>query len=312
MVIMRAFTFSFTFFLIAFLAHSPVFACLPGIPCIVSASGNDPAVDGDGPNAEGAPNAKKSDSDSCDADFMNQIYARAAMEAEREIIMAGVGVRKPDSVLELSCFDRTAYSTMKNSSQIFSKGGTSSTVDSTIKAFANHIMGSFSQKFLARQGNKDPDYEVGDHTNTAPCDMMNIVHQLAQCYDFDSTADKKVSYVGRDKLQFMTFETLALIDPRVFPTRLSCNRRGMIDNWNIALASNRNGAFAAIDRYPLPIDPDTPGPACREPISTGITITQRVTNRGGARRNQTRQVEERICIDPFCYFDKASTSCKMK
>ncbi len=67
-------------------------ACLPGVPCIVAKNSED--------------NKPKSDSGTCDADFMNQLQARAFLEAEREAVAAGVAIRKPESVLELSCADQ--------------------------------------------------------------------------------------------------------------------------------------------------------------------------------------------------------------
>lgn len=78
--------------------------CIPGLPCV-------------DPGAEDAP---QSGSGACDANFMNQIYARAAIETEREITMAGVGIRIPDSVLEYTCFDHHAYKAYEDSKSIFS------------------------------------------------------------------------------------------------------------------------------------------------------------------------------------------------
>ena len=81
--------------------------CIPGLPCIVDKTPNDPLNPNDGPNITG-PNAAKTSSDACDADFMNQIYGRAYLEAEREIVMSQIALRKPDSVMEYTCFDQHA------------------------------------------------------------------------------------------------------------------------------------------------------------------------------------------------------------
>lgn len=82
-------------------------ACIAGIPCVTGLTPNDPDAPTH-PNTPPAPNAAKSGSPACDADFMNQIYANAYTEAERNITYSEVLIRKPDSVLEYSCFDQGA------------------------------------------------------------------------------------------------------------------------------------------------------------------------------------------------------------
>lgn len=83
-------------------------SCLPGLPCVTALTPDAANVDTDGPNRAGAPNANKSESEACDADFMNQIYARAFLEASRETMMTSIIIRKPDSVLEYTCYDQAA------------------------------------------------------------------------------------------------------------------------------------------------------------------------------------------------------------
>lgn len=78
--------------------------CLPGLPCLTSATINNPWDNEIASNQPDAPNYLKSSRDTCDADFMNQIYARAYLEAEREHTMLQTIIKKPDSVLEYSCF----------------------------------------------------------------------------------------------------------------------------------------------------------------------------------------------------------------
>ena len=65
--------------------------CIAGLPCVAD-------------HSTGA-NDSKAESAACDADFMNQIYARAFIESDREVAVAQQYVSRPDSVLELSCFD---------------------------------------------------------------------------------------------------------------------------------------------------------------------------------------------------------------
>ncbi len=70
--------------------------CLAGVPCV------------SGFNDKSDIKLSKSGSAACDANFMNQIQARAFLEAEREVIIADVVIRKADSILDLSCFDDLA------------------------------------------------------------------------------------------------------------------------------------------------------------------------------------------------------------
>ncbi|HBR69067.1 MAG TPA: hypothetical protein DEA55_06800, partial [Rhodospirillaceae bacterium] len=56
-----------------------------------------------------------------DADFMNQIYARTFLEASREIVMNETALRKPDSVMEYSCYDQQMSVTAHRLGPIFSE-----------------------------------------------------------------------------------------------------------------------------------------------------------------------------------------------
>lgn len=97
----------------------PATPCLPGLPCDVPLTPNNPTNPNDGPKI--GPNKSKSSSDACDADFMNQIHARAFLEAQREEIINQVTIRKPDSVLEYTCFDQAVRDTAKYAGPIFSE-----------------------------------------------------------------------------------------------------------------------------------------------------------------------------------------------
>lgn len=79
-------------------------ACVAGLPCVTPMTPNYPNDGEITPNTSGE-NAAKSESELCDADFMNQIYARSMLHAEREHGMLQTILRKPDSVLEYSCFE---------------------------------------------------------------------------------------------------------------------------------------------------------------------------------------------------------------
>ncbi|MCD8497861.1 MAG: hypothetical protein LRZ85_07145 [Alphaproteobacteria bacterium] len=89
---------------------SPLMAqtCTPGIPCTTYAPD------------KGANNTK-TDSKTCDGDVMNQIHARAFMEAQRENIVNQLSIRKPDSILSYTCYDQYLAVAAKNAPPIFSE-----------------------------------------------------------------------------------------------------------------------------------------------------------------------------------------------
>lgn len=101
----RHFLVLLVFFLVT--ADQAYAACSPGIPCTgydiysTPTAGTDAALNG---LKTGAPSPF--DDTACDGNFMNQIQARAYMEASREVIMAQQMIHKPDSVLEYTCFDQ--------------------------------------------------------------------------------------------------------------------------------------------------------------------------------------------------------------
>ncbi|MGB4106970.1 MAG: hypothetical protein WBK55_04155 [Alphaproteobacteria bacterium] len=107
--------------------------CLPGVPCIVGATPNHPLIYGDGPTSPGAPNQNKATGGgtclpgspasgcTCDADFMNQIYARAWLEGQRDVIKSEVLIRKPDSILEYTCFNQFNDLAVTRAAPLFSE-----------------------------------------------------------------------------------------------------------------------------------------------------------------------------------------------
>lgn len=86
-------------------------SCSPGIPCTGYDIYNQPnantssAYNG---GKDGSWTAPSGDSvtTACDGNFMNQIYARAFLEAQREVMLSEQIIHKPDSVLEYTCFDQ--------------------------------------------------------------------------------------------------------------------------------------------------------------------------------------------------------------
>lgn len=88
-----------------FVTNSAYAACIAGLPCVTPFTVDINPYDGNIKSNTSGNNKSKSTSGACDADFMNQIYAKAFMEAEREKTLLQTTISKPDSVLEFSCFD---------------------------------------------------------------------------------------------------------------------------------------------------------------------------------------------------------------
>lgn len=98
--------------------------CILGLPCFTPRT--PPALDDYfddliPANEDDAPNADKSTSAMCDADYMNRIYAKAVMESERENRMLESIIRKPDSVFEYTCFESNLNAVARNLPTIFSE-----------------------------------------------------------------------------------------------------------------------------------------------------------------------------------------------
>ncbi len=273
--------------------------CIDGLPCITSKTENDPKVLDDGPNTENAPNASKSSSDSCDADFMNQIYARAASEAEREIVMSKVAIRKPDSVLELTCFDQLAYQAAVDADEIFSNKGTASVENSTISSFTAYITNNFSHKFLGRAPSEEQtndDFTLGQHKqDNYNCDMMKTINTLSRCLNF-----------GDDSHQFFSLEDLTSNDPRALPSEFQCNKNAITED-QMRLAENIDLEFVNMNEPLTTIDTN-----CTTPIATGLSYKVNeidIDNRGRPRLIAAKTYQNKVCVNPLCHYDEEGDSC---
>lgn len=97
-------------------------ACTPGIPC-TNYDINTDTTAGTNATLNGPKSGTPSpyNTGSCDGNFMNQIYARAFMEASREVIMSEQLIHKPDSVLEYTCFDKYIAKAAHQAGPIFTE-----------------------------------------------------------------------------------------------------------------------------------------------------------------------------------------------
>lgn len=209
-------------------------ACAAGIPCVTY------AVD------TGANDEKRGDAETCDGDFMNQIYARAFMNAQRENLMNQRYIRKADSVLEYSCFEQFANLVSVHAAPLFSEtaefdgrtvplniryaaaaDGTPwnnpPSVDLVVNMGAGHILprmqsmvheplqeyinGSFSHDYLGGTMT-GVDYVPNPSAASYSCGYMNMVFLVSKCVNLDRDGDA---------VDFPEFVDLVSTDPREFP-----------------------------------------------------------------------------------------------
>ncbi|MGB0719580.1 MAG: hypothetical protein ACPGRX_03850 [Bdellovibrionales bacterium] len=295
-------------------------SCLPGLPCVDPLTLNDPADPADGPNQPGAPNEPKTDSGACDADFMNQIYARAFLEAQREIIMNEVVIRKPDSVLEYTCFDQFLKNTADYAGPLFtestrwqsasvpnpgagnisisvSMGGTK--LDESLNkvvmdSLNNYVDKNFAHDFLGGAlAGENNTIATAVSSAGSVCDFMNNVYFEAKCNDF-----------ALDD-QFMTFAALVSTDPRSLPDKCT-GGTGITTDW-IDVANNKDFKYAAFDKQETYLDFLDPA-ACKPPVPTGLIVKQDDFEYDEVWYNfkllGTDEFADHFCINPGCHFEK--------
>lgn len=299
-------------------------ACAPGIPCIVNKTT---------PNPNTGPNAPKLDgSTTCDADMMNQIYSKAFLEATRQNIMNEVLIRKPDSILEYTCFNAHADDAAPKLGSIFSETTrwqnytvpingeiytrpnyapvpfVNVTIDVNmgprlqtkiqnlvLTSVSAYIGSQFGHSFLGGSGGID--YAAG----TLPCTNMDDVYFLSKCKDF-ATDD-----------QFLSFQALTSLDPRQLPA--ACTGGTKITQPLIDLAANLNDNYASIEpdnqTHRNYLDPSP----CLNPIPTGVMIqtSQKTVNIfGGVSATPKPPYPDMICPNPSCYLDTTTSPARCR
>ncbi|MGQ0527023.1 MAG: hypothetical protein ACT4OY_03180 [Alphaproteobacteria bacterium] len=277
--------------------------CVPGLPCVE-------------PSTEDSPkNTDKSDSKSCDADFMNQMYARSFLEASRETTMNQAILRKPDSVLEYTCFGKQAENAASGLDGIFSGGSPGTTTipgpppvttrslpnlvnDLIADALEKYITNNFGHSYLG--GAMSPDPPAG---NT--CSIMKEVYNAAKCSNMPESP-------------FITFKSLIDTDPRILPPGYECAlpappeiapfTQAMID-----VSENKDLAFVKFDKMDTYLkflqDPAAcPGPA----IPTGVIIQKTTLDNDPAGNpiiTPAGEYIERICPNLKCYYKGSGETC---
>ena len=308
---------------------------LPGdglFPCEDPYTPNTPSDPSDGPNAAGSPNEPKHVYDACDADFMNQIYARSYLEANRDVMISELLIAKPDSVLEYSCFDQQVKNTAEIAGPIFSEsplwsssgGGAYTTVsnpgdsDITINVFMGDtkldqslnqvVMASldnFASENFAHEFLNNTSGDGGDITAATvaaagtACAHMDAVYDLVRCENINPATF------------FMTFAEIAANDPRDTLTGgLQCGATNPITTAGINVANNNAGTYSFNDPITTYYDNyvwrASGSFSCSDPIPTGLIVTQETFNyspTGVVTSGTTREFASYMCPNPGCYYD---------
>jgi len=142
--------------------------CSPGIPCtgydISTDTTSNVDPDRNGLKTGQPATAGQHTGGACDGDFMNQILTRAYMEASREVIMSEQIIRKPDSVLEYSCFEDLIEITAQNADDIFS-------------GIQDGADGDFVNRNVALlTDSEDGEVDISDYScSTSPCVAYSVV-----------------------------------------------------------------------------------------------------------------------------------------
>lgn len=301
-------------------------ACSPGIPCTGYARDN-----GD-TDVHIRPQETY-----CNADVMNQIVARAFLEAQREQLVNQTHIRKADSVLEYSCFEDIVDAAVSDAAPLFSEtnefafriiplyhifadaadglpwnnfpiailnvamvpGHMSSRMNNVVsQPLQQYLSGSFGHSFLGDA--------IGGSTT---CGNMADIYESAKCMNIESDA-------------FMEFEDLVSTDPRQLPS--ACTGGTGITNDIIQVARNPVPATPGANIDPLVVywemfeldDGDTCQAA---PIRIGLQATiytatgstpDPATNPAGVTMSEDT-VEEHVCTNPGCWYDPDTGECEM-
>ena len=242
---------------------------------------------------------------SCDPNYWNALKARAWMEAQREISQNQNLIYKPDSVLELTCFENFNRALAAAAFSLFSEttvfGVTPVDNQSMDRALTRlvqsglraYIDGNFSHAYLGGRGtggSGSPAAAIAEgNAYTYTCaEMLNVWNQ-AKCYNFNARPAHDDFFYIRD------YETTEV---RQLPTACA-----PIDpRWatNIPIAYNTTGGYAsdpvqAYANFFYPTGACGAAPATPA-IPTGVQIYISADPSAGT-------FEERICVHPGCAHD---------
>lgn len=264
---------------VGFAANS---ACIAGVPCADYTAGDNQT-------------AAMSSSRACDADFMNQITAKATLEAQREMMVNQTHIARPDSVLAYSCFDEKArvLATTVNSGK--DNKYVKQLALTPIKIFLDknfsHSYGGGKLAFNSQHTDS-----LGGSVNN--CDAMQLVWDTAKCANIGDEA-------------FLSFEDMTSNDPRTLPNASACSGSKHLTAEMIAVANNAAPAFkyaqmdavdAHLDLIKAPSDikvaKGQKKPKCGAPIPTGVKYCS-----GDCEDKAPKWIDEYVCSNPSCHYN---------
>ena len=241
--------------------------------------------------------------EACGTEFRTQMEARAFLEVNREMMVGGGVIARPDSVLEYTCFRSHATDTGDRAGSIFTSttdwqtynvpdptgpdiplsvfmgtGKLTTSINSLVLDSVSAHLGNFASRFL---GGKPG---APDKT----CFIMDEVFQFAKCEN------------AMKNTHLVSFDSLINTDPR--------NYDG--DDCTSPITQ------AAIDAAN---NPDTRDPIqvfleyfiadnCADPIPTGLTIRRELFDVGAFASSATpsstcQEYEDHVCATPGCYYN---------
>ena len=319
-------------------AHALAPPCIAGLPCVTELTEEDfntPEIE---PNKPSSPNSPKNgESNTCDADLMNQIYAKAYLEAERQNMTAEATIRKPDSVLAYSCFDQMASLAATKAAGIFSE---------STQWDGKRVPITASER-IERTG----EINTLNIDNTRPVEINTVMNpdrmdQAIENYIFDSLESYLIgqyphSFVGQemplgiaipfnissggyncafmaqvhqwtkcDNFQnahdgFYDFETLTSLNIRQLPT--ACEAIPELMNKDIIdVVSNEGFQYSSFQKQDENFFDRIDAGQCGEPHPTGLMVTiedVRFNEKGDRIPGASiAPFEEHFCTNPGCYY----------
>ena len=303
--------------------------CLPGLPCIYAMAQDNSLT------------ANKSDSAACDANFMNQIYAKAFLEAQQDNMIAETILRKPDSVLQYSCFDKLVKKIADHTPEMFSEskewstdeGGSRTKIEIdgeidnkdvdpvelnvymaegrladdleflVLKSLKNYTDNNFPYELGGFPSNitSDINDDMDSVDSTYYCAYMNQVWNLSHCDDYGMTDDTVLSLSNT-------------LDSRVYPAACG-NMDDSLKESHLALAANEDYAYVDFDPADFIQKPYLTTDDCSTaaPVPTGVMIQKTGSSMDlGGKINSffNPPYEEHICPTAGCYYDPDEEQCK--
>jgi hypothetical protein len=254
--------------------------------------------------------AQNLESNVCDRNIWETMVGRAWMEAQREVEISQSLITRPDSVLELSCFDAWAANAAKNVGKIFSSNddnGAKTILEIkfvTATAMIDYLASAHFSVNNLGGGSLGEQYTSDAEQNFSACVAQEQVWVAFKCKNMID-------------LRGVVFDAIRGNDPRlhyVGATQHKCPDAGSIgagnllfdhtDVWEKVINSLNTPAHAAtiasgdyFDTVQTFSEMTAPTGACSAPIPTGVTIVQ---------TNGTT-TPEMICPNPGCSY--SGTAC---